>query len=100
MLQVPAVLTKAVPSKVVPFAANRLMVLPGVPVPLMAGLALLVMPSPSTPLSLLTLTASLALKLLAARGLVLRMTLTDTAALVLPATSVELTLRELRPSTR
>ena len=42
MLQVPFANTVVVPSTVVPFGAYKVIVSPGVPVPLMAGLLLLV----------------------------------------------------------
>ena len=42
MLQIPPAGTTIVPNTVVPFGPNKVMVLPGVPVPVMAGLALLV----------------------------------------------------------
>ena len=87
-----------IPSTVVPLAAYSVMVSPGVPVPLMAGLALLVMPSPSTPLSLLVMTVRVAVEMTGA--VVSSVTLNATAALVLPATSVALTLKLLSPSLR
>ena len=83
---------------VVPLAANRVMVSPGVPVPLTAGLALLVMLSPNTPLSLAALTVSAATGAVGTR--VSRVTLTCSGALALPAVSVAFTLRVLSPSLR
>ena len=100
MLQVPLAPMRAVPSTVVPSAANKVMVSPGVPVPLMAGLSLLVMPSPSTPLSLPVFTANAAVKLPANGAVVSSVTATGTGALMLPTESVTLTFNALRPSTK
>ena len=89
MLQVPAALTKAVPSTVTPSKANNVMVSPGVPIPLMAGLVLLVWLSPSTPLSPLALKAATG-----AVGAVVSITALSLAlvAPTLPATSVSVAL--------
>ena len=97
MPQVPLTPMRTVPSTVVPLVASKVMVSPGVPVPLMAGLALLVMPSPNTPLSLLVFTASAAVKLLARGAMVSSVTATGTGALMLPTASVTLTLKMFRP---
>ena len=98
MLQLPPAPTTVVPSTITPLAANRVMVSPAVPVPLMAGLGLLVRLSPSTPLSLGALAVKAAVA--TAGAMVSKVTLNATGALVLPAGSVALTLRVLRPSLR
>ena len=100
MLQLPLASTTDEPKKEMPSDLYRSMVSPAVPVPLMAGLAFLVMLSPKVPLSFRAPAANLALKLLDARALVLKMTFTGTAALVLPAASVAVTLKVLTPMLR
>ena len=52
MLQVPPAPTTAVPSTVMPFGAYKVIVSPGVPVPVMDGLAFLVIESFISPVSL------------------------------------------------
>ena len=98
MLQAPSAPTRAVPKTVVPLLAYRVMVSPALPVPLMAGLALLVRASPSTPLSLGALAVKAAVG--EAGVLVSSVTVTVVAKLLLPAGSVALTLRAFEPSTR
>ena len=71
---------------------------PTVPVPLMAGLALLVMLSPVVPLSLGALAVKAAVVTVGA--VVSSVMFTAVAGLVLPAKSVALTLRVLAPSAR
>ena len=90
-LQVPPEPTDAVPNTVEPLAAYSVMVSPTVPVPLMAGLALLVMLSPRVPVSPSVVVVKTAL---GAAGAVLS-TLALSLALIaprFPATSVNVAL--------
>ena len=99
MLHVPEALTSAVPSTVLPSAEYRVIVSPGVPVPFRAGLALLVRPSPNTPLSL----TALAVKApVGAPGTVVSSVKSPSAVsgliVTLPATSVVTVVTSIAPS--
>ena len=80
----------------VPLAANSVMVSPGLPVPLMAGLGLLVMASPMVPVSLGVPGVRPAVA--TAGAVVSSLTTTASAAPTLPAGSVALMLKAFRPS--
>ena len=98
MLQVPLGGTTTVPNTVVPSGAYKVMVSPGVPVPIMAGLALLVKLSVLlVPVSFVASWVSVAVKPV---GAVVSRTLIATVSLSLkgvPALSVESTVKVSLP---
>ena len=95
MLQLPSASTVVVPSTVVPFGAYRVMVSPAVPLPVIAGLGLVVIESFMLPVSLVASCVSVAVRPVGA--MVSSVTGTVAGALTLPAKSVSLTIKLLRP---
>ena len=88
MLQVPPAPTTTLPNTVVPFGAYKVMVSPGVPVPVMAGLSFLVIESLTLPVSLIASCVSVAVRLVGALVSITAISLA--VGPTLPATSVTL----------
>ena len=88
MLQLPSASTVAVPSTVVPFGAYSVMVSPAVPLPVIAGLGLVVIESFMLPVSLVASCVSVAVRPVGA--LVSISALSKAVGPTLPATSVTL----------